>query len=358
MSKSVLLESTTPVSRRRAVGAAARLRGGNVAGHAPKLARRACLAVPFLLTIPKPAAAQGASLVTIGREGWLFPSWDRMDRVDQALTRQVQQFLAEVVGVLKQARIEVVICLIPSKGRVYRRFLPANIRVSADVDARYAGVAAGLRRAGALVPDLDSALRNAAATDPHWPVFFRADTHWTPVGAEIAAVTIAREMLGELRLPPSPQPGPQLGEVRMMRLARGDLVPMLPRARQGEFGAQESPIRSVAPSGGAASLLDEDVSDVHIAGTSNMQPRFGFTPVLANQIMRPVGLTWRTNNVGAYAALLDFVQGADFRRRRPVAIIWNLLEGDMASLPDNPRWGEAAIRPQDFVARVRQAVRA
>lgn len=322
----------------------------------PQAGRRAILAAP-ILALPGLAAAQGSGpLVKIGREGWLFPVWDRPDRLDVTALRQVLQMLAEAMRILKQARIEPVICLQPSKMRVYRRFLPEGMRISAEVDSRYGRAMGEMRSAGALVPDLDSVFRAAAARDPHWPLYFKSDTHWTPVGAELAAVTIAGEMRSQLRLPASQRPGVRLGEFRMMRLAIGDLVQYVPTAQRSSFTAEESPIRDVASEGAAAGLLDEDLNDVQVVGTSNVQPRFGFQPVLSNQLVRPVGLSWRPNNIGPYAALMEYLRSNDFRRQRPRAIVWNHLEADMVTLPNNPNWQRAAMTPQAFLTELRRAV--
>ncbi|WP_027285289.1 alginate O-acetyltransferase AlgX-related protein [Rubritepida flocculans] len=320
------------------------------------LPRRAAFALP-LAAAPGAGAAQPASpsLTVIGREGWLFPLWDRLDRLDMGALRQVLQMQAEAIGILKRGGIETVILLLPSKGRVYRRFLPEGMRVSAEVDRRYGTVAAELGRAGALVPDLDTAFREAASSDPHWPLFFRTDTHWTPVGAELAAVRTARDMLSRLRLPPSPRPGTALGEFRMMRLAAGDLLPFLPPAQRANYGPEESPIRELAQGAGGG-LLEDDVADVQVVGTSNVQPRFGFQPVLSNQIMRPVGLAWRPNNIGPYAALVEYLRGSEFRLRRPRVIVWNHIEGDMMGLPNNQSWQRAAMTPRAFLEELRRAV--
>jgi len=140
-----------------------------------------------------------------------------------------------------------------------------------------------------------------------------------------------------------------------MRLALGDLVQFVPQAQRASFGAEESPIREVVPNG-AVALVDDDLNDVQVVGTSNVQPRFGFQPVLSNQIMRPVGLSWRPNNIGPYAALLEFLRSGDFRRQRPRAIVWNHLENELVSLPTNPNWQRAAMTPQAFLSDLRRAV--
>jgi len=322
--------------------------------------RRALLAAPAALAataMAGKARAQGAdSLVLMGQQGWLFPLWDSLSRVDELTQRQVLTTHAEAVAILKAAGIEVAYCLIPIKARIYRRFLPAGQRIAPAVERRYGAVIAALRGTGAVAPDLAEPLAAASANDPHWPVFFKGDTHWTPVGAEIAAVTLATQMRAQLRLPPPPQPGVRLGSIRMLRLAIGDLVQYVPAEQRGAFGPEESPIRNVLAGGGPAALLEEDASDVQVVGTSNVQPRFNFVPVLSNQLGRAVGLSWKPNNIGPYAALLDYVQGSEFRARRPRAIVWNHLENDMSTSINNPNWRQSNLTADSFLAALRQAV--
>lgn len=321
--------------------------------------RRALLAAPALALPPgREARAQGAdSLVLMGQQGWLFPLWDNLTRVDEVAMRQVLAAHAEAIAILKRAEIEVVYCLIPAKARIYRRFLPANQRLAPVVERRYGSVVAALRAAGALAPDLAEVLGQAAATDPHWPVFFKSDTHWTPVGAELCAVAIAAQMLAQLRLPAPPQPGVRLGAVRMLRLAVGDLVQYLPPDQRAAFGPEESPIRTVLPAtAGPAALLEEDASDLQVVGTSNVQPRFNFLPVLSNQAGRAAGLSWKPNNIGPYAALLEYVRGNAFRQRRPRVIVWNHIENDMSTPINNPNWRQSGLTTESFLAGLRQAV--
>ncbi len=322
--------------------------------------RRALLAAPALAWLADASAqtpaASGDGLVIMGREGWLFPLWDRLTQLDEVALRQVLAVHTEAIALLKRANIEVVYCLIPIKARIYQRFLPAGQRLAPAVERRYGAVVTALRAAGAMAPDLAQPLLEASAQDPHWPVFFKTDSHWTPVGAEICAVTLAGQMRARLRLPLPPQPGTRLGAIRMLRLAIGDLVQYVPAGQRGAFGAEESPIRTVLASGGAAALLEEDASDVQVVGTSNVQPRFNFVPVLSNQVGRAVGLSWKPNNIGPYAALLDYVRGDDFRQRRPRVIVWNHLENDMSTPISNPNWRQSGVTTESFLAALRQAV--
>jgi len=321
------------------------------------VSRRSVFAAPLLASgIGVQAQAQQPTLVEVGTQGWLFPVWDRVARVDLATLRISLQPIVEAIGVLRAARIQVAICLIPSKKRLMRQFLPAGAAVSPDAAQRYSLTLSESQRAGALVPDLDVLFRERIQRDPSRPLFFQTDTHWTPIGAEVAAVEIARQMRASFQFPVSLRPGTRLGDMRPMVLASGDLTPYLTAAQRRSFGPEESLIRQILAAEGPGALLEDDSHDTVVVGTSNVQPRFGFQPVLSNQLVRPVGLSWRPNNVGPYFALLEYVRSEAFRRQRPHALVWNHLEQDVLSPTNNPAWGTGAVAPAEFLSQLRRAV--
>lgn len=314
------------------------------------------LAVPLVGAGAAPALAQQATLVEIGTNGWLFPVWDRVTRVDLAVLRTSLQTMVEAITIMRNARIQVALCLIPSKKRLMRQYLPAGMQVAPEAAQRYSLTIAEATRAGAVAPDLDAVFRAQLQRDPNRNLFFKADTHWTPVGAELAAVEMARQMRAQMQLPPSPRPGTRLGDLRPMVLAAGDLTPYLTPQQRASYGPEESLIRQILPPEGAAALIEDDSFDTVVVGTSNVQPRFGFQPVLSNQLVRPVGLSWRPNNVGTYFALLEYLRSDAFKRQRPRALVWNHLEQDMLNATNNTAWGTAAMPPAEFLAQLRRAL--
>jgi alginate O-acetyltransferase complex protein AlgJ len=321
--------------------------------------RRAVLAAPFAGTLAaaplaSPAVAQ-AGLVTVGTTGWIFPVWDKIDGLDNGALRDTVQVIANAVTALRAGRMDVVIMLVPSRKRLMRQFMPQGSRYSAEVERRYTLPMAEFRRAGALVPDLDTYLRNIIAREPNRQIFWKTDTHWTPVGAEVTAIEIARQMREQLGMPQSSRPGTRLGELRPMTLAAGDLA-RYASTQRGAYGPEESWIRQILAQEGPAALLEDDTSDVTLVGTSFVQPRFGFQPILSNQLLRPVGLFWKPNSVGPYFTLLEYLKGDDFRRNRPRALVWNLLEPDMVTSTSNAAWGQATMTPASFLSEIRRLV--
>ncbi len=328
----------------------AKRRGGAVA-------RRALLAAPAVL-VGLPAAAQQSGLVDIGQDGWIFSTWDRMQRVDQTALTQTLRLLSQAIVSLREGRMDVVICIVPSRGKVMQRFLPQGQRITPEIARRYSQSVEELRKAGALVPALDERFAEAYRANPAYPLFFKTDTHWTPIGAEVAAVEIARQMRERLQMPPSPRPGTRLGNLRRVSYAGGNLLPFLTAAQRAAVQPEEMYIREILPpEGGAAALIEDDTADVTVVGTSNVQPRYNFQPVLSNQLLRPVALSWKPNNQGPYYALLEYLKSPDFQRQRPRALVWNLIEYDLATPPSSENsWRQMAIPNDTFLSEIRRLV--
>jgi len=309
------------------------------------------------LGIPRrPAEAQTSGLVVIGKEGWLFPLWDVMSRFDERQQHEVTQVLGEATAILRRGGIELVMVMAPAKSRAYRQYLPNTVRLADNIDRRYPAAATELSRAGALVPDLDTAFRGIRISQPNQPLYFKTDTHWTAVGSAIAAVEVAGAMKQNLRLPPSSKPGEGLAPPVMEVNPMGDLVGLLPRAERSKYSAETFAVRRAVEASDAGALVEDDTADVVVIGNSFVQPRYAFQTILSNQLGRPVGLAWRPNNFGAYFTMLEYLKSELFRRQRPKALVWVHLEFDMQNMANSSSLGQNAMPPQTFLSEMRRAV--
>lgn len=303
---------------------------------------------------PAAGASPATAVVVVGRDGWLFPSWDPAgQRIPAAQLRSICGFMNEAVAVLKAGRMDVMINLIPAKMSVYRQFLPAGMAVSPEVDRRYAISLEELRKPGTPAPDLNAPFRQAVAARPGENLFFKTDTHWTPRGADLAATEIARVLQERFRLPASARPGTRLGGTVTQTHAVGDLQRLLTPAERAAYRPEEYPAREVQAAGG---LLDDEGGDIVALGSSYMDPRYQFHPLLSNKLNRPVQLAWRPNNFGPYFTMLEYFRSEAFRRQRPRLVAWNLLEQDMQHSPNAGTWGRYALTQQAFLTELRQLV--
>jgi SGNH hydrolase-like domain, acetyltransferase AlgX len=134
--------------------------------------------------------------VVVGKDNWLFfePELDMVSLPPELvlpISKQIEQFHQE----LAQIGIELIYAPIPTKWAVYpEKISDAVTDKSSEVtrlDVNRQKLFQKLRTKGVTVVDLMPVfLEHKAPT----PVFFKNDTHWSPVGAMIAAQEIARRI--------------------------------------------------------------------------------------------------------------------------------------------------------------------
>lgn len=318
--------------------------------------RRGAAFLPLAGLSPGPAPAQEASLITRGRDGWLFPSWEDIREPNTAELRQVSDLVAEAITLLRGGGIAVGIALIPMRARIYPEKLPENFRMARETEARYATLLARWRGAGALMPDLATRFAGLRRSQAE-AVFFSADNHWKPVAAYAAAEDMAG-LAAPLRLPAIATGGTRLGDWGTLSMRDNDLAGLLPAAEARRFQPERYRVRALPPASGG--LLGEDaaLSDVAVLGNSFVLPGFGFTPALSQALGRPLTLFMRAGNFGHWRIMTEYLGGPLFRANRPKLLVWQLLEGDMVHPPDQAGYfGPNAMAPRAFLAAVRAAAR-
>jgi len=306
--------------------------------------------------VPTPADARIQGLVVVGQDNWLFPIWDEVRRMDAKKIPLVGDLFNAGVDVMKKAKIDVAILLTPAKSRIYREMLPADFQFVQGPEQRYQLALDSLRRPGTLVPDMNAVVGALHKAQPKTVLYFKGDTHWNAVAAEAAAVAMAAEIKSKLHLPPSSQHGVQFSGTKIDTQDKNDLADLMPAAERGNYPLETFPIHQVAQSGGAG-LLDSDAADVVVIGNSFMQPKFGFSNMLSNQLDRPVGLFWKVHQVGPYQTLLQYFATSSFKQHKPKLIVWDLHETDIV-MPSDHRdgWGQNAMKSDEFLAKLHAAL--
>ena len=157
---------------------------------AESLTRRVVLGGLAASAAVRTSRAAIVNLVAVGNDGWLFPIWDEVRHTDLKWVGTVAELLRSAVNVLKQAKVEVVFALTPTKSRTYREMLPDDFKFSPDADRHYGRALEEFQRAGGFVADLLPPLMAYRTANVNEPVFFKGDTHWTPAGAQAAATEL------------------------------------------------------------------------------------------------------------------------------------------------------------------------
>jgi hypothetical protein len=165
---------------------------------------------------------------------WVQPSDGRTHR------ESVQKAIIRFRDQLKERGITLVVMPVPGKPSVY----PDQVTRRAAGDERQfrsptLNLIEGLQRQGVVTVDLFAAFqtaRGAGARASNNPLYLAQDTHWTPLGAQIAAHTVAAR-LSELNFAP-----PIAKEFRTQRVAVtrwGDVLDMMQiPVLRGRFAAE------------------------------------------------------------------------------------------------------------------------
>jgi alginate O-acetyltransferase complex protein AlgJ len=297
----------------------------------------------LLATMPMQFARADSSVIE-GKEGWLFPAWESLSRVDQPAQDRAIELIRDVNERLARRKIGLLLLVAPMKAAMYPQRLPAGMALAADVRARYPRIQSSLLQAN--IHSLDDLAVLKAVEQGAQSAFHRADYHWTGWSSEASAAA-AGELIGKTwTLDGKPGGASVLGEWTSERRF-GDLAAnfMTPEQRKA-IGRENFVVRTPAPASGA--LLDEAKAQVHVVGNSFVQPYFGFPQKLSSVIDRPVSVTWNVGNVGPWLTLLQYVESKQFAERQPQVIVWQLNEGQLQFGPDAVgRWDVKSLMSVD-----------
>ena len=309
---------------------------------------RATAAAAGFLALRRPA--QAAGLVIEGKGDWLFPAWESLtDPGTPGIATSVRTIEA-AQRTLRAGGIELLALVVPLKARFYPDRLPDGVALSPEVARRYDAIVAALSAAGVHTFDVNAIMKTVTQ-----PAFFRTDYHWTEWSSEAVAQACAAQVQSIVKLPPATEKLPPLSAFSQDKHV-GDLVELLPPARQKAIGDEPITIRTIDAS--RTQLLDSSNSDVHVVGNSFSMPYLGFPEMLAETLGRPVGVTAKFGNAGPWQTMVQYLESAVFTKRRPKIIVWQFVEGLFMHGPSSSGFWDIAslMSEQTFLGRVAKAV--
>lgn len=189
------------------------------------------------------AFRDGGAKVVPGCDGWLFyrpdlrylvepdlapaPSPGRWVDPGPPLTAR-QQVLRAIVTFrdqLKERGIALVVMPVPGKPRIHPDAVtPRAHQLHGQITSPTADLLAELARAGVPAIDLYARFDQAREEHPEQPLYLARDTHWTPVGAGLAAETAARTLRQAQLVPPGTN---AFQSVSVPVRRHGDIVEMM-----------------------------------------------------------------------------------------------------------------------------------
>jgi alginate O-acetyltransferase complex protein AlgJ len=284
-------------------------------------------------------AVQAASAVITGTDGWLFPAWESLSKVDNAGTARSIALVKDVQQQLQRKQIALVVLVVPMKAPFYAQRLPADQPLNPAVVKRYDQLQGAIKTAGLTTLDIKPILQQTEHGKQ--TAFYRADYHWTAWSAENTADATAKLINERYRLQGEPGGGAVLGEWFDKR-AFGDLASnFLPAIKRKAIGRDIYTVRHQVEKD---LLIDDAPAPVHVIGNSFVQPYLGFTQKLSNALDRPVTLTWNPGDVGPWATLLQYLESPDFAQQKPQVIVWQFNEGQFHLGPDaSANWNAKGV---------------
>lgn len=226
---------------------------------------------------------------------------------------------------LESLGIPLVIALIPAKTRIAAADL--GTRVPPQSLRPIYALARNRLNARAPTPDLLDAYRNANGS-PKPATFFQMDTHWTPFGAQLAAIALAKS-LESVPIKRDQPPCPGSSQAAAPETLIGDLVRFADRSLLAMMLGEQSesyppPFQLCAAP--EDTLLSDAAPTLVLVGTSySADPRWGFANALANQMGREVVNAARSGE-GPFAALDALLADGSLKDSPPRLIIWEIPE--------------------------------
>jgi len=124
--------------------------------------------------------------VIVGRDGWLFTRTE-LEPVCDFTAEGVLAALDRTAAALSERGMDLRLIVPPDKHTIYpEQVVPDSGLGEACSDERRAAMQAGMAARPDRAIELWTSIAARRAADPATPLYFRQDTHWTPLGAVIA----------------------------------------------------------------------------------------------------------------------------------------------------------------------------
>ncbi len=280
----------------------------------------------------------GGDQVRTGRDQWLFLTEElRYDVGGAANLKTRVDMLGTAAQRLSEQGVKLVIALVPDKARIYESKL-ASGQYPAYNQSRYQDALAALRQRQVTTVDLLQPLTQAALKSE---VFYRTDTHWNQVGAEVVARAVARQVqqLGisletsTFKTTSEAAPVERVGDlVRLMGLQ--DMPNSVRPMPDQEASASTSQTSAESAGGG---LFGDVAVPVVMTGTSYSM-RGNFHGYMQQALSSKV-LNTAKDGGGFLQAATAYLSDEAFRASKPKVLIWEVPERFlMTKLDDESTW--------------------
>ncbi len=284
--------------------------------------------------------------VILGKNDWLFTSYEFATSADAADTESTIQILQKVNKMFEKSGIALAVAIVPSKIRIHGDQLPDSKPLDSYTAGKYENFYKTLRAGGVTVVNLNQAFLNSPHRTSETPLFLHLDTHWAPSGALLAAETIKAEIDATPALKTALMATPEVkynltwAKKKINHRAR-DLVDLLPKDAPSFASEQVLLFSATRGQATQAGLLNAgDNVGITVIGSSYTNKNTGYPDGLRYTLQRDLLDISIPVNQGPWVGMETYLRDDAFKTSKPKLIIWEIPEREMRS-PPNYKFREA-----------------
>ena len=275
---------------------------------------------------------EGRKGLLVGSEGWLFSAEEFAEVSPAALSANVT-YMDGVRAYLRAQGIDLVVALVPTKAELHPKSL-GRYHLPANLANRYEATRTLLAEYDLPAPDLRAGLRNADE-----PTFFKTDTHWTPYGADQAALALAAHISAQQAFEGLGESSFEVSSGERQTL-RGDLLTFLPLGEFELLGPKPEYFTLTETRSAGGDLFGTPDIPLALVGTSySADERWNFAGALKAHLGADL-LNAAEPGGGPFAPMGTYLQSAAFGSTPPKLVVWEVpvrYLGVPYDLPDVPQ---------------------
>jgi len=280
----------------------------------------------------------------VGKNEWLFYKYELLKATDAAQAAETIEIIGRFNKVLMANGVRMALSMWPIKMRIYSEYLPDSVKLTDYMAGNYQQTSKALQAVGVTLIDLNTPFMSSPKRNSDTPLFFRLDSHWSPIGAMLGAETIkagidANKVLKQA-LDATPKVEYKISADKRKLPSRGrDLLTALPR-NSGHFAPEQFTPVSVTR---AQAESKDNRTGITVAGNSASRDWTGFVDALRYVLQRDILNVSVKGDIGPWVGMESYLSSDAFQANTPKLLVWLWSESTMHTRPDyenqDPRYG-------------------
>lgn len=262
-------------------------------------------------------------VVVVGSDGWLFTD-EEFSCITNGAQNMAQNltYISGVSKVMQGSGVELNIILIPSKARIYSEYL-GKYKIPVCRDNLYSDALSSIKQSNISVVSLLEPFQNS---EDKMALFLKTDTHWSPLGAELAAL-YASIMIDTSSLDAKVFLTTK-GDVTRHE---GDLLRYLPGVdgisiERDLLPTYETQEQASGDDDTAIALFSDNIVPITLVGTSySANPAWNFHGFLKDEMDVDI-LNMADEGLGPFAVMDAYLSSDTWKNTPPSLVIWEIPE--------------------------------